>query len=168
MAVTLHLLRRANKVRHVNADKGFLSSANLGDSGYLVVRDGRVAYRTAQQEHIFGCPYQLSSAKDGDSPADAIVHRMAVRSGDIVVAATDGLFDNLDDEDVAARATALFAAGKSSTEVAQALADAAHEVSLDKQADTPYSRSAREEFGMVYSGGKMDDCTVVVLKIGGR
>ena len=151
---------------HVNADKGFLSSANLGDSGYLVVRDGRVCYRTAQQEHIFGCPYQLSSAAGGDSPADAVVHRMPVRPGDVIVAATDGLFDNLDDDDVAARATAHFAAGMSAADVARALADAAHEVSLDKLADTPYSRSAREEFGMVYSGGKMDDCTVVVLKIG--
>ena len=31
--------------------------------------------------------------------------------------------------------------------------------------DTPFSRQAQEEMNMVYSGGKLDDVTVVVGKV---
>lgn len=43
-----------------------LYSANLGDSGYLVIRNGKVAYRSREQTHYFNAPYQLSLL-----PADA-------------------------------------------------------------------------------------------------
>lgn len=39
---------------------GVLHTANLGDSGYLVVRDGSVVAESQTLTHYFNCPYQLS------------------------------------------------------------------------------------------------------------
>mmetsp|Transcript_40900 Transcript_40900/g.95559 ORF Transcript_40900/g.95559 Transcript_40900/m.95559 type:complete len:270 (-) Transcript_40900:8-817(-) len=52
---------------------GELGVANLGDSGVLVCREGHVEFRTPQQEHFFGFPFQLSSLDSGDKPEDAQV-----------------------------------------------------------------------------------------------
>ena len=35
-------------------------SANLGDSGFLVVRDGEIVHRSTEQQHYFNAPYQLT------------------------------------------------------------------------------------------------------------
>lgn len=37
-----------------------LYSANLGDSGYLVYRKGKVIHRSKEQTHYFNAPFQLS------------------------------------------------------------------------------------------------------------
>lgn len=39
-----------------------LYSANLGDSGFLVVREGKVVHRSEEQQHYFNTPFQLSIA----------------------------------------------------------------------------------------------------------
>lgn len=40
---------------------GRLFGINLGDSGVRIVRDGRVVFRTREQQHFFNCPYQLGT-----------------------------------------------------------------------------------------------------------
>ena len=42
--------------------------ANLGDSGFRLVRDGRILLRSPQQEHTFGCPYQLGHHATSNVP----------------------------------------------------------------------------------------------------
>lgn len=37
-----------------------LYSANLGDSGFLVIRAGDVVFRSREQQHYFNAPFQLS------------------------------------------------------------------------------------------------------------
>lgn len=37
-------------------------TANLGDSGFLIVRDGEVVHRSQEQQHYFNTPYQLTVA----------------------------------------------------------------------------------------------------------
>lgn len=49
-----------------------LISVNVGDSGFMVVRDGKVLFRSKEQLHNFNYPYQLGTASttipsDGDS-----------------------------------------------------------------------------------------------------
>ncbi|NWZ73861.1 PPTC7 phosphatase, partial [Acrocephalus arundinaceus] len=39
-----------------------LHTANLGDSGFLVVRGGEVVHRSDEQQHYFNTPFQLSIA----------------------------------------------------------------------------------------------------------
>jgi protein phosphatase PTC7 len=35
-------------------------TANIGDSGFLVVRRGKVVHRSQEQQHYFNTPFQLS------------------------------------------------------------------------------------------------------------
>lgn len=42
-----------------------LHTCNLGDSGFLVVREGEVVHRSDEQQHYFNTPFQLSIAPPG-------------------------------------------------------------------------------------------------------
>lgn len=39
-----------------------LYTANLGDSGFLVIRDDQVVHRSQEQQHYFNTPFQLAVA----------------------------------------------------------------------------------------------------------
>ena len=45
------------------------------------------------------------------------------------------------------------------------LCEMAQKVAVDPDADTPWSRVATRNLDLVYRGGKMDDCTLVVAKV---
>jgi hypothetical protein len=60
----------------VDLHTGTLTAANVGDSGFMVVRGaGRgtpeLLYRSEQQEHEFGRPFQLGHHEAADSPGAA-------------------------------------------------------------------------------------------------
>ena len=44
----------------LDRSKQTLHTANLGDSGFMVVRQGHVVHRSNEQQHSFNTPYQLS------------------------------------------------------------------------------------------------------------
>lgn len=157
----------------IDPEEGRLSSANLGDSGFLLLGNNpdsgtiEVKFKTPQQEHEFGFPYQLGHQANSDSPEDAQLAAVPVTTGDILVVGSDGLFDNLPDTDLIGvleevrgnypdRNQAMASA------LARAIAAAAFHSSMNKSKATPYSRAATEAFDMVYSGGKRDDITVIV------
>ena len=98
----------------IASSEGYVRIANLGDSGFLQLRRGAVHEFSNPQIHAFNTPYQLSivpphilaqSAIFGGSPlsdvpsqADQFQHRL--RHGDVLVLATDGVWDNLNAQDV--------------------------------------------------------------------
>ena len=89
-----------------------IKGANLGDSGFRVVRGGEVVFATPAQGHYFNCPYQLGYeplSEDTDVAEDADEFEFTVKPGDLVVAGSDGLFDNVFDDEIAAVATAAVA-----------------------------------------------------------
>lgn len=53
-----------------------LSAANLGDSGFMIIRSGRTIFKSPPQQHDFNFPYQLGSA-GGDPPNTAEVRSPA-------------------------------------------------------------------------------------------
>lgn len=93
---------------------GQLEVANLGDSGYIHLRLGAVHGYSEPQTHAFNTPFQLSiippailrrmQAFGGDRladlPRDAEVSRLSLRHGDVLVFATDGVWDNLFNQDI--------------------------------------------------------------------
>ncbi|ESZ93098.1 hypothetical protein SBOR_6528 [Sclerotinia borealis F-4128] len=93
---------------------GNMEVANLGDSGYIQLRSGAVHSASEYQTHAFNTPYQLSlvpeavikqAAKFGgeqlmDSPRDADVLSKELKHGDVVVFASDGVWDNLSGGDI--------------------------------------------------------------------
>ncbi|KAI9848627.1 MAG: hypothetical protein M1838_000466 [Thelocarpon superellum] len=88
---------------------GVVEVANLGDSGFAQLRLNAVRHMSAPQTHAFNTPYQLSlipphvlaqSMVFGgrpwqDLPKDASVSRHDTRHGDVLVFATDGVWDNI-------------------------------------------------------------------------
>lgn len=46
-----------------------LHAVNLGDSGFIVVRDGCTIFRSPVQQHDFNFTYQLASGCDSDLPS---------------------------------------------------------------------------------------------------
>ena len=104
----------------VMLDGATLRAVNLGDSGFLVLRNDQIVFRSPSQQHQFNFPYQLAGpGAGGDSPlaaevrsdcraagcaerpgagaeADAVqTFSVGVKKGDVVVLATDGLIDNV-------------------------------------------------------------------------
>eukprot|EP00920_Eleutheroschizon_duboscqi_P002618 GHVT01006153.1.p2 GENE.GHVT01006153.1~~GHVT01006153.1.p2 ORF type:complete len:165 (+),score=46.38 GHVT01006153.1:197-691(+) len=115
----------------------------------------------------------------GDDAEDIQSSSIQVREGDLVVLATDGLFDNLFDYEITAitgmsvspRESKLLKQGDlrlttPPKDVARGLALAAYWKSLDPHARTPFAREARRKCQShvlpLLTGGKEDDITVVV------
>jgi protein phosphatase PTC7 len=143
-----------------------LRALNLGDSVCLVLRDGAVAARTREIIHYFDCPYQLSDDSP-DRPRDGTTLAAELFRGDVVVAGSDGVFDNLSDADVC-EIVAGFGPRTKSMTIAKKIVERSRVVSLDPEAVTPYSTVARGKSGYeVYrsgKGGKVDDLSCVVVK----
>lgn len=97
---------------------GVLRICNVGDSGIQVWRRNRLPgaalrveeaaklwekkFESKQQQHFFNCPYQLSNEKESDVPSSGLNKEIPVSVGDVIIAATDGLWDNLEESDVSA------------------------------------------------------------------
>ncbi|KAM3341860.1 putative protein phosphatase 2C 55 isoform X1 [Capsicum galapagoense] len=144
-------------------DEG-LHAINIGDSGFMVVRDGSTVFRSPVQQHDFNFTYQLESGNAGDSPSSGEVFKIPVAPGDVIVAGTDGLFDNLYNNDISAIVVHAARAGLPPQVAAQKIAALARRRAQDKNRQTPFS-SAAQEAGFRYHGGKLDDVTVVVSYI---
>ncbi|GAB2222561.1 hypothetical protein Drorol1_Dr00016680 [Drosera rotundifolia] len=141
-----------------------LHAINLGDSGFIVVRDGSTVFRSPVQQHDFNFTYQLESGTGGDLPSSGQVFTIPVVPGDVIIAGTDGLFDNLYDNEVTAVVVQSIRAGFGPQVTAQKVAALAQQRALDKSRQTPFS-SAAQDAGYLYYGGKLDDITVVVSYI---
>ncbi|XP_059637565.1 probable protein phosphatase 2C 55 [Cornus florida] len=144
-------------------DQG-LHAVNLGDSGFIVVRDGCTVIRSPVQQHDFNFTYQLESGNDGDLPSSGQVFTVPVAPGDAIIVGTDGLFDNLYNNEVTAVVVHAMRAGLGPQVTAQKIAALARQRALDKNRQTPFSIAAQEA-GIRYYGGKLDDITVVVSYI---
>lgn len=96
-----NLLTHASSTAVVGIVKGRqLHVANLGDSGMRVFRQDRIVYASAEQQHFANCPYQLGG-ESTDGPRDAQISSAPLQPGDIIIGASDGLYDNVFDEEIA-------------------------------------------------------------------
>ena len=98
----------------VDRPVAMLTYPSLGDSGFVQLRLNAVHYYSNPQTHAFNTPYQLSIIPPkilarskifggqplSDYPRDASVTEHQVRHGDVLVFATDGVWDNLSSIDV--------------------------------------------------------------------
>lgn len=143
-----------------------LRAVNLGDSVCLVLRDGAVAARTREIIHFFDCPFQLGDDSP-DRPKDATTLQSEIFKGDVVVAGSDGVFDNLSDADVC-EIVSSFGPRTKSAAIAKKIVERSRAVSLDLDAVTPYSTVARGKKGYEEyrngRGGKVDDISCIVVK----
>jgi protein phosphatase PTC7 len=164
--------------------------------------DLRVAFVSQQQLKSFNHPYQLGWTgevlKEGESssfkmPNESCTSSIHLRRGDIIIMATDGLFDNVEIDDICSMALEWeqnhgfmrggdiaarerrWSMGNSLAhisydtvqELAEALCTRARENSLLKHVDSPFAILAKEN-DIMWSGGMPDDCAVHVVHVVGR
>ncbi len=92
-----------------------LQSLNLGDSGYMIIRNKVVVFKSQPQTHRYNAPYQLACIPPAsyatintsedfvyrDMPEDSISLTHDLEDGDLLLLSTDGLFDNLYEDEIA-------------------------------------------------------------------
>ncbi|KAK1892682.1 Protein phosphatase PTC7 like [Dissostichus eleginoides] len=160
-----------------------LHTANLGDSGFLVVRGGEVVHRSDEQQHYFNTPFQLSIAPPGaegavlsDSHVQLCRRQDAFRVsdgrlpsfsslnplGDIILTASDGLFDNMPDYMILQELKKLKNTNiESVQQTARSIAEQAHVLAYDPNYMSPFAQFACDN-GLNVRGGKPDDITVLL------
>eukprot|EP00755_Sulcionema_specki_P030616 Sspe_Gene.94784::Locus_67117_Transcript_1_1_Confidence_1.000_Length_1274::g.94784::m.94784/K17508/PTC7, PPTC7; protein phosphatase PTC7 len=95
-------------VQEKQIHKLMLFSANLGDSGWVLIRKGKIRESSDIQTVGFNAPMQLAiipSTMVDDSLINNQPYEMGITShevhqGDVLVLATDGLWDNVDTEEI--------------------------------------------------------------------
>lgn len=147
-----------------------LISANLGDSGFVVIRNDRIIHRSVEQQHYFNCPYQLAIYPKNvqnvqqDKPDSAFVSVFQLAEGDLICLATDGLWDNLSDELLLKILKEKIQNHDDLAGAAKKIVENAVQISLDNTYLTPFAISARQNH-LDYTGGKPDDITVLLARV---
>ena len=193
-----------------------LHFSNIGDSGIIVLRhidsdvastlqrgstDLSVAFVSQQQLKSFNHPYQIGwtgeEIVEKNSSfrlaSDACTSSVHILRGDLIIMATDGLFDNVDVDDITKIAqqweyeSGFFDGGgigsrnkrwssgnsltdlsaRSVSKLAERLCQKARENSLDNTTDSPFALLAKEN-DIMWSGGMPDDCTVMAMHVVGK
>ncbi|KAK3995467.1 protein phosphatase PTC7 [Cladorrhinum sp. PSN332] len=170
-----------------NTVEPLLYVTNLGDSQVMVVRPStrEMVYKSTEQWHWFDCPRQLGT-NSPDTPANcAVVDEVPIKEGDIVLAMSDGVIDNLwtheiveqvsqsvekwQKGEVKPREPVVNIEGEEVIDdyddcgmgyVAEELMEAAKVIAVDPFAESPFMEHAIEE-GLASGGGKLDDISVV-------
>ncbi|CAD6209973.1 unnamed protein product [Miscanthus lutarioriparius] len=141
-------------------DGQVLHASNIGDSGFLVIRNGEVHKKSKPMTYGFNFPLQIEK---GDDPLKIVQkYTIDLQEGDVIVTASDGLFDNVYEEEVAGIVSKSLEADIKPTEIADLLVARAKEVGRCGFGRSPFSDSALAAGYLGYSGGKLDDVTVVV------
>jgi len=162
---------------NIDASSGLLRSWNLGDSGFSILRSTSVMYKQEAQTHFFNCPKQLaklpSNSKQftgscNDLPSDGAPYQMRLRDGDVIIAYTDGLSDNVFSSEMASMCSLISRAGGTDDYQVQAIADTmvtySRSCMVNKTRVSPFERRGARE-GMYFRGGKLDDVTVIVVLV---
>lgn len=136
------------------------------DSGFVILRRYDRSYvaifRTEEQQHGFNHPFQLSmDPAEGDTPDDAICVSIAVRVGDIVLAASDGLLDNVFEEELVRSVNQAKQNGTLLTDLPDRLAELAITRGENSTFHSPFAAKA-ESNGYTFKGGKLDDTTIII------
>ena len=150
----------------------------------------RVICSTTPMQHSFNCPYQLSKPLSPTARSELIQqcppskkkelqqalgsrklindrvkngdwYTLSVKEGDLLIMGSDGLWDNLFEDEILACVEGNYSA----EEIARRMAKAAHEKSLGKK-QTPFEVEAVLAHGScAWRGGKEDDITVIAAWI---
>ncbi|XP_037936599.1 protein phosphatase PTC7 homolog [Teleopsis dalmanni] len=157
----------------LNRENSTVYTANIGDSGFMVVRSGEIVHKSEEQQHYFNTPFQLSLPPPGhghnvlsDSPDSADTLSFPVKDGDVILVATDGVFDNVPEKlllDVLKEVEGVSDPVKLQM-TANTLAFMARSLSFDSEFMSPFAINARRN-NINATGGKPDDITVVLATV---
>ncbi|RCI15370.1 hypothetical protein L249_6751 [Ophiocordyceps polyrhachis-furcata BCC 54312] len=151
---------------HKDADEPspLLYVTNLGDSRVMVVRPRTrdVVYKTTEQWHWFDCPRQLGTNSPDTPEANAVTDVVELEVGDVILAISDGVVDNLWEHEIVESVVTSIAHWESAEDqpspmdrtggrnggmntLAEDLMKAARIVAVDPFAESPFMERAIEE-----------------------
>lgn len=128
-----------------------------------------IVYKTTEQWHWFDCPRQLGTNSPDTPQANAVMDKIKIREGDVVLAMSDGVVDNLWEHEIVQNVhesmqrlthknqnevggDAQEADGRM-LDVAKELVKAARNIAEDPYAESPFMERAVEE-GLAMEGGE--------------
>jgi protein phosphatase PTC7 len=162
-----------------------LRLANIGDCCCSIIRGEEYIFRSQEQQHSFNYPFQMGTNSKDTPRKDGQRFNIKVQKNDLVILSSDGLVDNLFDEDILEEVQRYSAVEEGSgnddqkgdkngrmmfspERLSKALCSRAKAVSEDQRAvSSPFQQRANEE-GIHFVGGKHDDITVLVAVIGDK
>ena len=151
-------------------EPNIMKTTNLGDSGYYIYRaekaEGdkivlKLIFRSKEQQYSFNFPYQCGTGCALPYNAFDSTHEVAPGK-DFVVMGTDGLLDNLYDEDVQACLESAVIVRQDSSEefkladpegAANCMSSKAYKLSKESLYISPFAWGALKS-GHLYGGGK--------------
>lgn len=144
---------------------------NLGDSQVLVLRprDQGTVFKTKEQWHWFDCPRQLGTNSPDTPKENAVVDTVDLVVGDVILAMTDGVIDNLWEHEIADIVFKSISRWEAECQskgdidgtggrnggmsmVAREVVAAAKRIATDPYAESPYMEHAIDE-GLASEGG---------------
>lgn len=158
-------------LHHRTLDEPVVLATSLGDCSVMIIRPnaGAMVYKSKEDWHWFDCPRQLGTNSPDTPKENSFMDTVDVQEGDLVLCLSDGVTDNLWEEEITEYVTDAMNKWKDREKeaedgivyVARKLMNAAKEVALDPYAGSPYMSRAVDE-GLAAEGGKLDDISVVV------
>eukprot|EP01017_Pseudomicrothorax_dubius_P022814 TRINITY_DN24620_c0_g1_i1.p1 TRINITY_DN24620_c0_g1~~TRINITY_DN24620_c0_g1_i1.p1 ORF type:complete len:292 (-),score=54.04 TRINITY_DN24620_c0_g1_i1:109-984(-) len=157
----------------IDEKEAILRTSYIGDSGYLILRkegEGndalRVLFQSEEHCRSFNFPYQIGT--NSDPPNMSLTFSHEIKDNDLLVVASDGLWDNLEGDQILEVVKPLLDKANpdewSMKEVAHQIAQKAYTLSLDSSYESPFTKRARK-YRLRWLGGKSDDITVVAAQV---
>ena len=163
----------------LDLEKEYIHTLNLGDSGYIILRKQQndiknkdtsnsasigieVVFRSEEQTHSFNFPFQVGTG--GDDPNSAMTNVHKFKENDIIILGTDGLWDNLFDEQIIRIVKPFLEGGNVIRDInllAEMIGITAEKYSLNQHWKSPFCVRSNGQ----YMGGKPDDITIIVTQI---
>jgi len=168
----------------LDLEKDFLHTLNLGDSGYMILRNKKlkspqndalnkilkdekdnsieIVFRSEEQTHSFNFPFQVGTNGDDPSSADVKIH--PIEENDVIILGTDGLWDNLFDEQIIKIVKPFFDVSpvlQDISLVAEMIGTTAEKYSMNQSYKSPFCVRSKG----LYLGGKPDDITIIVSQV---
>lgn len=137
-----------------------LQTGNVGDSGYMIFRNGKLQYKSESGQDSFNLPHQLG--KNGhDIDETLVLNKHSILTGDTIIFATDGLFDNSYNDDI----LNVLNNNTSFDDLAMDMCVMAKDHATNSERISPFARGYTENKGAEMEGGKNDDISVIAVKV---
>ncbi|ODV78833.1 protein serine/threonine phosphatase 2C [Suhomyces tanzawaensis NRRL Y-17324] len=148
----------------------YLKMISIGDSKIYIIRDGKIVKSNEEQMVSDLCPQQIGTQTLDQMPSEmAWVDSIKLKEDDLIVACSDGISDNLYEEEIVQCIDDSVKSNKDLKTIARKLLLKAKAVGFDDYAYTPYNQQVNalpEKYGKnLSSGGKLDDMSVCVARV---
>ncbi|PNX99939.1 SpoIIE-like phosphatase domain protein, partial [Trifolium pratense] len=99
----------------------------------------------------------------GDDHSEIIEeYKIDLHDGDVIVFGTNGLFDNLYEQEIASTISKSLQASLKPQDIAEILATRAQKIGSSRSTRSPFGDAAQALGYVGYAGGKLDGVTVIV------